>query len=193
MKSKNLIRLLIAGVIIVTVALLAGSISMAASSIKIAVFNMDRLQSEFPDLAKLQQQLKDKESEFNLFRGYLYQDQQKQINELVAKANQEKNGKTADEQGAIDKRLQESKNKLTDALNNQLEEKRAELVKFLNDQKQLAIENLDKIIAEIAKDKKYSLVMEKGSVHYGGEDITQLILDKAKKANEDASKNANKK
>ena len=192
MKTKNLIKFLIAGMVVVSVAILAGSISMAASA-SIAVFDMERIQNEFPDLVKLQQQYKDKDSEFNLFRGYLYQQQQSQINDLVAKANREKNGKSAEEQAAIDKRLQDAKNKLTDDLNKQLEQKRAEFVKVLSDQKQLAIENLDKLIAEIAKEKKYTLVIEKSSVHYGGEDITQLILDKAKKAIEDAGKNSKKK
>lgn len=194
MRSRNFFKLLITGIIILAVAVIAGSFSTAApAGLNIAIFDMERIQNEFPDLVNWQKFYKDKDSEFNLFRGYLYQQQQNEINNLIAKANQQKNGKSAEEQTAIDKRVQEDKNKLTEELNKQLEQKRAEILKVLDEEKKLALANLDKIIAEIAKEKKYIIVIEKSPVHYGGEDITQLILDKAKKSNENASKKENKK
>lgn len=42
-------------------------------------------------------------------------------------------------------------------------------------------EKVRKIIADVAEDKKYSLVLEKNVVYYGGTDITQLVIVQAKK------------
>jgi Skp family chaperone for outer membrane proteins len=54
-------------------------------------------------------------------------------------------------------------------------------MKAINDQKVIVEGKVKKIIADVADDKKLSVVLEKGTVLYGGTDITELVIEKGKK------------
>ena len=193
MRSFHLSKQLGIGIFVLVVVLLMGSFSLAASNqSSIGSIDMERIQNEIPDFLRLAEVLKEKQQEFNLYRGYIYQQAQNAIKALQDKATQEKTGKSAEEQANIDKRLQDEAKKKNDEVNNQLEQKSSEFQKYLNDQKKGTLDKLKKTIADVAADKKLSAVFEKGSMLYGGEDITQAVIDKAKKEAATASKTSAK-
>ncbi|HBE76746.1 MAG TPA: hypothetical protein DDW65_03030 [Firmicutes bacterium] len=170
------------GVVILAIVVLFSSYAAAATkNDSIGYVDMQKLQTELPDFLKLQEVAKDKTSELNYFRGYLFTQQQSSAKELEKKATADKIGKKPDEQAAIDKRLQDDNNKNINDINAQIQKKYDELQQYMNDQKESALERVKKIIATVADQKKLSLVLEKSLCFYGGTDITQAVIDQAKK------------
>lgn len=182
MKQRNL-RLIIIAVVVLGVSLSLGNFfgASAKSDSTVGTFDMARIQNELPDFQKLQSFFKDKDSEFNYFRGYLYQQQQNIYKELDKKYSDLKKGKTTAEQDNLTKQMQDEFKQKTDELNSQLQKKQQEIETAKNDQYKATLEKLRVLIAKVAKDKKLSLVLEKNSVFYGENDITQAIIDLAVK------------
>lgn len=182
MKQRNL-RLIIIAVVVLGVSLSLGNFfgASAKSDSTVGTFDMTRIQNELPDFQKLQSFFKDKDSEFNYFRGYLYQQQQNIYKELDKKYSDLKKGKTTAEQDNLTKQMQDEFKQKTDELNSQLQKKQQEIETAKNDQYKATLEKLRVLIAKVAKDKKLSLVLEKNSVFYGENDITQAIIDLAVK------------
>ncbi|MGE5582263.1 MAG: OmpH family outer membrane protein [Bacillota bacterium] len=189
MKFRGFERYFVLGIAVLAVVALASSLAGAASKSDstIGYVDMERLQNELPDFLKLKETIKDKQAEFNYYRGYLYQQQQTAAKELEKKATADKAGKNTDEQAAIDKRYQDDVKKKTDELSGLLQQKGSEIEKYINDQKNAAMDNVNKIIAEVAGEKKLTMVLDKSARYFGGIDITQAVIDKAKK-NEEAAK-----
>ncbi|HOP74225.1 MAG TPA: OmpH family outer membrane protein [Bacillota bacterium] len=193
MKINKSLEFLIAGIAIMTVVLLFSSISGAApaqNSANIGYIDMERLQNELPDYQRLQSFVKDKDAEFKAFQNYVITQHQNALKGIKEKADQEKKGKSAEEQANIDKRYNDEAQKKTDETKAQLEKKRDELVKALDTQKKAVDEKVRKLISEVAEEKKLSVVLDKGAVLYGGTDITSLVIEKGKK---EASAEKNKK
>lgn len=186
--SNRLKMGLFGGVVILMIALAMSSFVGAASqnaTSTIGFVDSERLQAELPDYKNLQDVLKDKQSEFNLFQSYLFQKHGSELKALDEQAKKEKDGKSADEQAAIDKKYKDEAQKKADDIKTQLDQKRSEIQKFLNDQKKSVDEKMKKVIADVAADKKLTAVMDKNALYYGGTDITDAVIEKAKK---DASK-----
>lgn len=182
MSLKKIPGHFLVGIVILAVVVLFSSyVGAAPKNDSIGYVDMQRLQNELPDFLKLQEIAKDKTSELNYFRGYLFSQQQSDAKELEKKATAEKVGKNAAEQDAIDKKLQDDNNKKISEVNAQIQKKYDELQKYMNDQKNAALERVKGIIAKVAEEKKLSLVLEKSLCFYGGTDITQTVIDKAKK------------
>ncbi|HBF37496.1 MAG TPA: hypothetical protein DDW50_09270 [Firmicutes bacterium] len=188
-KTKG--RLVIGAVILALVVLFSSYVGAANKNDSVGYVDMQRLQTELPDFTKLQDIAKDKTSELNYFRGYLFSEQQSAAKELEKKATADKVGKNSEQQAAIDKQLQDDNNKKINDVNAQIQKKYDELQKYINDQKDATMERVKKIIGEVAEDKKLTLVLEKSLCFYGGTDITQAVIDKAKKEadNSNAGKN----
>jgi Skp family chaperone for outer membrane proteins len=174
-------RFLMGVVILAIVVLFSSYVGAAAKNDAIGYVDMQRLQNELPDFLKLQEIAKDKTSELNYFRGYLFSQQQSAAKELEKKATADKAGKSADQQAAIDKQLQDDNSKKISDVNAQIQKKYDELQQYMNDQKEAALNRVKKIIADVAEEKKVTLVLEKSLCFYGGTDITQAVIDKAKK------------
>ena len=190
-KAGGLLSLVLLGVLILGGVLLFNNISgVDAASFNIGFVDMEKLQKELPDYQNLQQIIRDKESEYNLFRGYIYQEHQSSVKDLERKINQTKSGKSKEEQEALDKKLQGEIKKKTDELNARLSEKVAEIQKYLKEQEQIIWDKVQKLISEVASDKKVEVVLEKKSVYHGGKDITQDVITKAKKQAEQESKDS---
>lgn len=182
MKFKRFHGYFLVGVVILAVVVLFSSyVGAATKNDTVGYVDMQKLQSELPDFLKLQDIAKDKTSELNYFRGYLFSQQQSNAKELEKKATADKVGKKAEEQAVIDKRLQDDNSKNINDVNAQIQKKYDELQQYMNDQKALALEKVKKIIAAVADEKKLTLVLEKNLCFYGGIDITQAVIDKAKK------------
>lgn len=184
MNFKRLLGFSIIGGVILTLVILLSSFAGAASnqsSVNIGYVDMEKLQKELPDYQRFEAQLKDKESEFKLFQGYVLQQHRNSLKELQDKAEAEKKGKTAEEQTAIDNRYKDETQKKSDELNTKLEQKRNEIMQDLNKLKKDADEKVRKLINDVAAEKKFSLVLEKSSIYYGGTDITDAVIEKAKK------------
>jgi Skp family chaperone for outer membrane proteins len=188
---------LVGVVILAGVVFFSSYVGAATKNDTIGYVDMQKLQAELPDFLKLQDIAKDKTSELNYFRGYLFSQQQSAAKELEKKATADKVGKKADEQAAIDKRLQDENSKNINDVNAQIQKKYDELQQYMNDQKVVALEKVKKIIAAVADEQKLTLVLEKSLCFYGGTDITQAVVDKAKKqeaasAGKDGTKPAKK-
>lgn len=180
----NKLQHLMLGVIVVLVLIFAVSgFAGAAASTASTVGYVDgsKLQAELPDFKAFQTLLKDKQSEFNLFRSYLFQKQGTELKSLDDKAKQEKLGKSEAEQAAIDKKYRDIAQKQTEGVNAQLEQKQAEISKALNEQKKVLDDKVRKLVASVAADKKLTMVLDKNVLYYGGVDITDAVIEKAKK------------
>ena len=182
-KNEKLIQVLTLGVLVLTIVLLVSSFTGAASPQNgpTGYVDSDKLHSQLPDFQRLESLVKDKQAEFDSFRGYIYTQQRNAVKQLQDKATQDKVGKSADEQANIDKKLKDDVQKKNDELQAQLEQKYAEIQKGLDAQKSAAMDKEKKLIADVAADQKIALVLDKAAVLYGGIDITQAVIDKATK------------
>ncbi len=169
------------GVIILALVAFFSSYAGAAGKDSVGYVDMQRLQAELPDFIKLQEIAKDKTSELNYFRGYLFSQQQSAAKDIEKKAVADKVGKNSEQQAAIDKQLQDDNNKKINEVNAQIQKKYDELQEYINDQKDATMNRVKGIIAKVAEEKKISLVIEKSLCFYGGTDITQDVIEKAKK------------
>ena len=108
-RTERMIEILTLGVVVLTIVLLVSSLTGAASPTSngsIAYVDTDKLQDKLPDFQKLDALIKDKKSELDSYQGYLYQLHRNSIKQMQDKATQDKNGKSAADQEAIDKKLQ---------------------------------------------------------------------------------------
>lgn len=162
----------------------------AAASVKVGYVDMETLQKELPEYQSLKQTIKDKESEYNLFRGYVYQEHQSAVKDLENRYNQQKSGKSADEQATIDKKMQSEIKRKTEELNARLSDKLAEIQGYLQQKDQEAWEKVQQLVKEVADEKKISVVMDKKAIYHGGKDLTKDVIEKAKKQAEEDLKNS---
>ncbi len=173
-------------IVILTVVLLLGSLTWAAtktaktSNSPVGYVDMERIQKEHPDFISFAELVKDKEAEFNFFKNYLNKQLEGLSKDLQKKVDQEKSGKSADEQAKIQQKYQEEFQKKSGELNNQLTQKNNEISGYLSQQRKVITDKLMNIIEEIAKEKDLSLVVDKSTRFYGGNDITDEVLKKVK-------------
>jgi Skp family chaperone for outer membrane proteins len=187
MKTKKWLEFLVGMVAILTVVILVtsftGAVSAKDSSIgNVGYVDVDKLHQQLPDFNNLEAVMKEKESGFKYFQGYLFSQHRTAVKDLQDKATAEKEGKTPEEQAAVDNKLQEDLKKKSDELNAQLEKERSKIMQELNDLKSKADEKTKTLISEVAKDKKLGIVFDKNAVLYGGTDITDEVIAQAKKA-----------
>lgn len=189
----GLIGFSVVGVLIIIGMVLFGNFSNAgAASVSIGYVDMETLQKELPDYQSLKQTFQDKESEFKLFQGYIYQEHQTAVKDLERKYSQEKSGKSDDVQATLDKKMQSEIQKKAEELNRRLTEKRNEIQTYLQQQDQAVWEKVQKLIGEVAEDKKVSVILDKKMVYHGGKDLTKDVIEKAKKQAEETLKNVKK-
>lgn len=185
MKTNKLQLLLPAILVIIALVFTMNGFAGAAASTPVSTVgyvDQEKLQTGIDDYKAFQTLLKDKQSEFNLFKSYLFQKQSSELKSLEDKDKQEKQGKSADEQAAIDKKYRDIAQKQTDGVTAQLEQKQAEITKALNAQKKTLDEKIRKLIADVAADKKLTMVLDKNVLFYGGTDISDAVIEKAKKS-----------
>jgi Skp family chaperone for outer membrane proteins len=198
MKTKKWLEFLVGAVAILTLVVLVTSFTGAVSAKDSTIGNVGyvdvvKLHQEMPDFTNLEAVMKEKESGFKYFQGYLFSQHRTAVKGLQDKATAEKDGKTPEEQAAIDNKLQEDLKKKSDELNAQLEKERSKIMQELNDMKNTADEKTKTIISEVAKDKKLGIVFDKNAVLYGGTDITdEVIAQGKKKAKKAETKDAKK-
>lgn len=180
MQSKKVITFLILGMVVLSGILLNTISAAKAPDSTVGYVDMERIQKEHPDFISLAAVLKDKEAELNFFKSYLNKQLDGITRDLQNKMVQEKTGKTAEEQSKIEQKYQEQFQVKSGELNNQLGQKNNEIAEYLNQQKTVIMDKLKKIIETVSADKKLTLVLEKSARLYGGVDITQAVLDKAK-------------
>ncbi|HYH03990.1 MAG TPA: OmpH family outer membrane protein [Bacillota bacterium] len=194
MKTKKWLELLVAGIAILTLVMLLTSVTGAASSNtgSIGFVDMEKLQNELQEFKNFQAVVKEKENSYKLYQGYIFSEHNSAIKVLQDKATSEKNGKSADEQATIEKRFQDDVKKKLDDTNGKLEKERAKIMEELKGLREKADENTKKLIGEVAADKKLTVVLEKNSVLFGGTDITDQVIEQAKKNEKKESKDESK-
>lgn len=169
---------------VLTMVMLFSSFSGAASSqavFTVGYFDFDMLKSQLPEFKAYQEYIKNSETEYNLIRASYLQEQSNKAKALQDKANQEMTGKTPEEQEVIRKRLREDIQRTIDEAKAQIEKKKDEIQKTIEDKEKALMETIRQYVSDVATDKKLSLVLIKSVVFYGGTDITEDILKKAKK------------
>jgi Skp family chaperone for outer membrane proteins len=188
-RVRSLVGFSVIGVILIIGMVLFSNFSIAkAASVSIGYVDMETLQRELPDYQSLRQTFKDKESEFKLFQGYIYQEHQTAVKDLEKKYNQDKLGKSDDVKATLDQKMQNEIKKKAEELNRRLTEKRDEIQSYLQQQDQEVWEKVQQLISEVAKDKKVAVVMDKKTVYHGGKDLTKDVIEKAKKQAEEELK-----
>jgi Skp family chaperone for outer membrane proteins len=191
MQLKKVITYVVLGIAVLTGVVLFGNfsrnntIAAKAPDSTVGYVDIERIQKELPEYIDFMKVAKDKEAEFNFYKSYLNKQLESYNRELTAKAEQEKNGKTTEEKAKIDQKYQEQMQTKLNELNNQLSLKNNEITEYLSKQKDALSEKLKKVIEAVATDMKLTLVLDKSARLYGGVDITQAVLDKAKAGNSD--------
>jgi len=189
-KVGGLISISLVGVLLIVGMFLFSNFSRVEAALPgIGIVDMETLQKELPEYQNLAQTVKDKESEYNLFRGYIYQEHQTAVKDLEKKISQEKSGKSEDAQASLDKKLQSEIKKKTEELNTRLSGKLSEIQDYLKEQESIVREKVMKLINEVATEKNVYVVVDQKAVYYGGKDITKDVIEKAKKNAELDGKN----
>jgi outer membrane protein len=184
MKTRRWTGILVASIVLVAAVIAFTSLTGAAAPSNlnsVGIVDVEKLHAELPDFQDLQAIVKEKENGLKSFQGYLLSKHRVAAKELQDKFDKEKNGKSAEEQKALEKHYQDELRKKGEELNSQLEQERTKIVKELDEQKKKADERMREIISAVAADKKLSVVFDKNAVLFGGTDITDLAIKKAKK------------
>jgi Skp family chaperone for outer membrane proteins len=184
MRLEKALGLAVFIAVVLTMVMLFSSFTGAASSqanFTVGFFDFDQLRNELPDFQQYKELLKNKETEYDLVRASYLQEQNNKAKAFQEKANLEMAGKTPDEQEAIKKKLRADIQLTIDQAKAQIEKKKGEIEKYIADQEKALMEKIRQYISDVATDKKFSLVLTKSVVFYGGTDITKDILEKAKK------------
>jgi outer membrane protein len=142
--------------------------------------DMDRIQKEYPDFIKLAEITKDQQELFDMTQNSIKKQLDIVTKEIKDRAEKEKAGKTAEEQTKIDQKYQAELQSKSNELTAQLKQKYDEIMKYITEQTKAAKVKVDETVSEVAKEKKLTIVLDKKVVFYGGVDITQAVLDKAK-------------
>ena len=167
---------------ILSVMLLMSNFSGAApAGGNIGYVDPAKLMEEMPEYVKFKEQYKNKSDELNLYSKNQAQQHTNAMKALQEKAEQEKKGKSASEQEAIAKKYNDEAQRKTEAVRASVEQKKVELSKSLDTMKKEIDENVKRVIADVAKEKKLDVVIDKNVTYYGGTDISKLVIDKAKK------------
>lgn len=202
MSSPKLLKLLqTVGFFLLTVLVIALPITtLAKKTTKVGYYNLETLQKDLPVYQQLRDSVKQKQVELENLRGNLYREYQLFYQESARKLEDEKKGKSSEEQGQLEKKLNDTLQQKISAINRQIEQKQQENERFQSEQILGLRENLNKLIAAVAKKKKLDVVIEKSSIYvkqdvaverstilYGETDITPLIIAEAKKEAEKAA------
>jgi Skp family chaperone for outer membrane proteins len=149
--------------------------------LKIGFIDMERLHAGLFYYQELEDAMKAKNVELDSFRGDLYKEYLQFYQEHEQKYNREKEDKSPGEQTEIAEHFQAEIKAKMDELNIQLEKKKQEIETYNADQNQFLIDKVAKLITDISKKEKYTAVIDKKLVLYGGTDITNNIIKKAEK------------
>jgi Skp family chaperone for outer membrane proteins len=203
MSSSKLFKFLKTGsVVLLAVLVIALPIAtLAKKTVKIGYYDLEAVQKDLPAFQQLRDSLKQKQVELENFRGNLYREYQLFYQESTQKLNDQKKGKSPEEQSQLEMKLNETLQQKISAINRQIAEKQQENEQFQTVQISAIRENLNQLIAMVAAKKKLDVVVEKSPILYGKQDlavknstilygendITPLIIAQAKK---DAEKTA---
>jgi Skp family chaperone for outer membrane proteins len=194
MKTRRWTGILVASVVLVAAVIAFTSLTGAAAPSNlnsVGIVDMEKLHTELLDFQDLQAMANEKENGLKSFQGYLLSQHRVAAKELQDKFDKEKTGKSAEDQKTLEKRYQDELRKKGEELNKQLVQERTKILKELDEQKKKADERMREMISTVAADKKLSVVFDKNAVLFGGTDITDLVIKKAKK--DDTKKAADEK
>jgi Skp family chaperone for outer membrane proteins len=185
MQSKKLLTLFTFGIAIMSITVVVGSFSKAAVPAKapdatIGYVDMDRIKKEHPGFINLAEVVKDKEAELNFAKSYSSKQMEIYGRDLKTKMDRETAGKSLNEQEKIEEKYGDQLQAKSKELNTQLSQKTTDINNYINQKRDALMAALRKTVEEVAADMKLTLVLDKAACLYGGVDITQAVLDKAK-------------
>jgi len=190
MKSEKILYLAVFGGAILLLVMLISSLTGAAptqspSSLAVGYVDTEQLQNQLPDFQRLKDEAKDKKAELDLYQGYLLQQDLNTAKGLKDQCDKEKAGKSQADQDEIDKKYQLAVRKMGEEVNDKVNQKGAEMENALNDMHKGIVEKVKKLISDVATQKKLTMVIDKNALWFGGTDITQPVIDQAKKNDAD--------
>lgn len=179
---SRMLKVLCLGLIL-TAVLTAVTLTVSAAKDKseVGFINLDRIQVEMSGFEELQEQARSKEIELNTFAQYVQAQFNNNRTRLEKERDQKKEGKSADQQVVIDQEYDELINKANTEKNQKIEAERVRLSAELQREADKLLEELRKIVEKVAAEEGVSVVLEEKLVYYGGIDLTDKVIAAMKK------------
>ena len=143
--------------------------------------DMQRIQQELPAFQELQDLLQRKNAEFNSFGSYLQTQQNNEFTALEKEKEAESKGKSEAERKAIDAKYQEKAVGIAKNYQSKLEAENNRLSAEIQGQHDEIMATINKTLESIAKKEGYAIILEKNVVYYGGEDVTEQVIEALQK------------
>jgi outer membrane protein len=180
MKLKAVKRLLPIVLIIGFVLLITGLV-LANGGSTVGYLDMQRIQQELPAFQELQDLIKRRNVEFNYFGNYLQTQQDNEFVALEKEKEAESKGKSEAERKEIEAKYQEKAMAISKDYQNKLETENNRLSAEIQGQHDEIMAAINRTLEAIAKKEGYAIILEKSVVYYGGEDITEQVIEALRK------------
>lgn len=183
MKHEGILKLTVVGLVVLTIILMVSGLTGAAnpSALSVGYVSLEELQKNLPEFEEGKKYVEGLMQEYNLFAQYIQTEHKNALKTLEDEKNKAKQGKSAEEQRNIDAKYEDMQRKKTEEIQKKVDQKKTEIGEKINENNQATINKVKKIIEQVAKADGISLVMEEKVVYFGGVNLTQKVLDTAKK------------
>ncbi|MGI5871892.1 MAG: OmpH family outer membrane protein [Bacillota bacterium] len=178
MKHLGVLRVIVIGLVLVTVILLVSGLTGAAGSSgsSVGYVSMEELQKRMPVFVELQKNAEGLFREYNSYTQYIQLEYNNAMKRLEDEKKKAKEGKSAEEQKKIDEKYQDLQKKKHEEIQKKVDEKKNQIQEELTAANETALKKVKQFIAEVAKNQGVSLVLEEKVLFFGGVDLTEKVI-----------------
>lgn len=180
MKLK-VVKKLLPVVLVIGFALVITGLVAASGGSTVGYLDMQRIQQELPAFQELQELLQRKNAEFNSYGNYLQMQQNNEFAALEKEKEVECEGKSEAERKEIEAKYQAKAMEISKSYQNKLETENNRLSAEVQGQHDEIMVAIERTLETIAKKAGYAIILEKSVVYYGGEDITEQVIEALQK------------
>ena len=177
----EVVKKLLPVVLLIGLALAITGLVAANGGSTVGYVDMQRIQKELPAFQELQDLLQRKNAEFNSFGNYLQTQQNNEFATLEREKEAESKGKSEAERKEIEAKYQEKALSISKNYQKKLEAENSRLSAELQAGHDAIMATITNTLESIAKKEGYSVILEKSMVYYGGEDVTEQVIEALQK------------